>query len=393
MLGLFRQEEKPNSIVYDIILFIIIFVIIFFIGSIIFNYYKLKKECNVEKFVQSCDSLPKNPVCACVGDDCSTFSNECYANLKNYESVYYGICLSDKSAHLEKIKKTKNELRCKNGEYLNDLFNCVKCPPKTPIRSGLSQDKKDCRACDIGEQVSDDLSTCEKCPVDTFKMYSGWNFKCSPCNKGTTTNNMKGMKKCFKKKSENKLSINNLTKVNTKQTCNFGEYFDLNLLKCTKCPLYKPISNGKGVSVKSCQSCKPGTAPNYLFNKCNKCPVDMYSPGKGELCKHCDKDMHTNSTKGAAECVLKEIPKCRITQYLDENNKCSDCTDYEPVYDSEKKKCVGCKPGEQLNKKQNICEKCPVNTYSASYGGELPCLKCPEGTYTNSRGNKSCRLK
>lgn len=396
MFGLFPPKENPKSVIFNIALLITIFLIIFFTGLIVFKYYKSKREGNLEKFDESCSSLPKKAVCACSGDNCSTFFNECYANLKNYKSVYYGICSTDKSSHLEKIKK-QNLLTCKNGEYLDQFFNCVKCPPKTPVRSGISQDKKDCKACDVGEQVTDDLSTCEQCPVDTFKFFSGWISKCSPCKKGTTTNNMKGSKTCFRKQSNHESSHNSKpnTGINTKSICKSGEYFDKSLLKCVQCPSHKPVSNGKGVSVKSCQSCKPGTAPNSFFSKCNKCPVDTYSHGKGMPCKPCDKNMHTNSTEGAPECVELEnqASHCRINQYIDKNNNCMDCTDYEPIFDHKQKKCVGCKLGEQLNTKMNICEKCPVNTYSNSYGGQLPCLICPKGMYTNSRGNTKCRLK
>ena len=150
----------------------------------------------------------------------------------------------------------------------------------------------------------------------------------------------------------------------------------MSLSQCVLCPLgSSPINNGKACSCDKGYGWVWATARNH--GACNPCPANTYKDYELGICVRCPVE--------ATSAPLSEDCQCPAMFSWDSKTKsCIDCAHVDDW------NCVKvCPAGRFWNMHLNMCNDCPVNTYSIQGDRNLVCLQCPDNS-TAPVGSVQC---
>ena len=111
-----------------------------------------------------------------------------------------------------------------------------------------------------------------------------------------------------------------------------------------------------------------------------------YSLISAPICTACIKGTYTPAA-GRSACTL-----CVGEQAYAPNTgmtTCYQCTEKREISDIKKTFCFACKDGEEEDRPNSVCVKCPIGKYSDGTTNRK-CVDCREGTYATTVGNFEC---
>mgnify|MGYP000439217468 CR=1 FL=1 len=306
------------------------------------------------------------------------------------------------------------------------------CPPcplctigkySTSIGSSSESSCQNCLAGKYSEVLGAPVeSACKKCEAGKYQDKTGKSV-CVICQRGKYTTSP-GTITCEKCEAGKYSTATGATNANTCQQCSTGKYRietgGTSANSCTKCGNGKYSTNTGATLENTCQHCESGkysTATGaFLENTCQNCHVGKYQIETGKsVCVQCAKGKYSTIIGSFSESTCED---CRAGKYsaaigAASESTCADCVagKYSDVLGSTV--CVSCVTGkysERIGTIGNICQDCPVNTYSpesstninscecnANFFGSTPetCEGCPLNSISvkNSKYIAACKCK
>ncbi len=258
--------------------------------------------------------------------------------------------------------------------------------------------------------------SCFDCDIGYYMPYEGNRFaKCYKCPTGNTT-----------------LNVGTANETGCVDQCTLGEYFNITLGICVVCPNNTYENEKKPSNTRSCKTCPtnsvtlstgamsitaclgPCSAGEYLDVKllrCKKCPVNTYNDESNQtyfICKQCPKHKITlqEGSNNISQCIYtcskgeffnltsKTCEKCLNNTYQDNigQSSCKKCNGNMFTLKPGSKTCIApCNLGEFLNKSAEACQNCSVGYFQneTNYVSAM-CLPCPLDYYTHTLGSRGC---
>ena len=177
--------------------------------------------------------------------------------------------------------------------------------------------------------------------------------------------------------------------------CSAGSYWSSDLDQCSKCPATS-VSKKGSMSLSECVLCPLTSSPigdgkacscdkghGWVWPTANNqgvcipCPANTYKDYEHGICIRCP--------IAATSPPLSENCECPTGFSWDSETKdCVDCNHVDDV------SCVKvCSAGKFWNTDLNMCQDCPLNTYSVQGNSNLVCLPCPDNS-TSIVGSSQC---
>jgi len=245
-----------------------------------------------------------------------------------------------------------------------DSNDCIQCPPNSHIPSGLSGSQETDCVCRPGHS----LSSCEPCPVGSFKLISGPS-ECQVCpvNYYSSGPGTIACSDCH----TNSVSIVNSTSI---EACiciaGFGAALVNDLPECTQCVggQFKNLSG-------SCETCGVGTfAVDGLGAGCEDCTAGKYTNAPGSAsCLSCRDN--SNSLVGSSS-----INACLCVVGYEFATSCTACK-YGYYKNSEANTmCLACPPGattsDTASSALTYCKLCSASKYATEDSLGVTCIDC-----------------
>ena len=395
----------------------------------------IKGKINIK---DKCKKCPKNS--QPTGQRCVAKSG--YELKKNANKVEKckGLKYSNTNSNYKCTKCKKGEQIYTNNKKLN--IKCTKCPENlwndgthkecqqcgtdtTKLQKELDEIQESCGFTPFLRKFmkgkgSTKESDCKGCPKNQYRVRNiRSEYIC--IHKNQIPNTPRAYSGCFYDKQTKKLK-----KISD---CPKGNYIQLKNRVNWKQKVCRPCPKGKTTNKKGAMSCIPCGISNYIGKSCKgldgyeikknkyiKCDKGLYSSNKTNFnCRPCPNGQTTNK-KGAKSCIPcnpgKYVGKsCRgLVGYEIKNNKYQKC---EPGKISTlntgwKCKVPLCKPGEEYDYVNNICNLCKPGTSSSPKGDskelnfkygpnklkDMKCYPCDEinGYYQDSSGQTACKM-
>ncbi len=292
---------------------------------------------------------------------------------------------------------------------------CQQCPASNTTAFVGARSEKDCMyKCRKGQFAK--FPSCFDCDIGYYMPYEGNRFaKCYKCPTGNTT-----------------LNVGTANETGCVDQCTLGEYFNITLGICVVCPNNTYQNETKPSNTRSCKTCPansvtlstgatsitaclgPCSAGEYLDVKllrCNKCPVNTYNDEGNQtyfMCKQCPKHKITlqEGSNNISQCIYtcskgeffnltsKTCEKCLNNTYQDNigQSSCKKCSGNMFTLKPGSKTCIApCNLGEFLNKSAEACQNCSVGYFQneTNYVSAM-CLACPLDYYTDTLGSRGC---
>ena len=306
---------------------------------------------------------------------------------------------------------------CPVGQYQDSTVansTCSSCPLGQTTRFGGAMSLSLCIGqCNPGQFYN--VTTCEKCPLDSYQEEQNLFTRCKPCGRGRYT--------AATGSAEENLCLG---------PCSAGQFFDEQKRTCKECPQHtyqdgvgehqcKNCSNGEmtlGLGAKNASDCMAPCQAGQRFSMANgtcvKCPVGSYQEQDNHLdtkCTLCGSEKTTarNGTKNSAECIAPcqagqrfskfngTCVECPVGSYQDQSNhldvKCKLCRSGKTTAGkgaNDASDCIApCQAGERFSKSNGTCVECPVGSYQdQSNHLDAKCKLCESGKTTADEGAK-----
>ncbi|EAR92769.2 EGF-like domain protein (macronuclear) [Tetrahymena thermophila SB210] len=315
-------------------------------------------------------------------------------------------CASNNINNFSGLVDTNGNCLCQDGYYLDDTFQCKKCP----YYCKTCQNSIQCLSCNNDQNYyRQSIDKSNKCECQQG-FYDNAQLMCERCPLNCLSCNIKGCTEC----NQN----NNRKAISESPTCECkdGFYQLSNSAQCQKCPQNcltcdnqgnclscDSKSNRKSISQsKNCQ-CQDGFYEDQNSKECKKCSQNCKICSSFDKCIQCDENQFRILNQNTSQCECNEgyfenqathqCQKCHNSckQCLGPSiNECSYCfSDQNRVL---KDNICICKPGFIENKEQICQTKCHYSCDKCLGNLQNQCLECGNQSQTFRELNKQKQI-